>query len=136
MADKKTVLLVDDHPLFRDGIKALLKQHSGFEVIGEAGNGQECLAKVGELKPDLVTMDITMRGMDGFTAAKRIMNLDEDAKIVILSNLDEEKYRDEVDRIGAIGLVNKHNSDQILKLVGDAAEPSNSYENNSGTEKE
>jgi len=60
-----------------------------------------------------------MRGMDGLTAAREIIEADNSARVLILSNLDEDKYKDEVQRIGAIGLANKHNADQILKLVGE-----------------
>jgi two-component system chemotaxis response regulator CheY len=113
----KRILVVEDSTMMRRIIMKVLKE-AGHEVVGEASSGQEALNMYQELKPDLVTMDITMRGMDGITAIKEIMSLDNDAKILVLSNLDEEKYREEVDKIGAIGLVNKHRTEQILELVG------------------
>lgn len=114
----KRILIVEDSTMMRRVIAKVLKE-AGHEIVGEAGSGAEALELYPQLQPDLVTMDITMRGMDGITAAREIMQRYSDARILILSNLDEDKYRDEVDRIGAIGLVNKHKSEQILALIGD-----------------
>ena len=112
----KRILIVEDSTMMRRIITKTLEE-AGHKVIGEASSGAEALEKYDQLQPDLVTMDITMRGMDGITAAKEILSKDSSAKILILSNLDEEKYRDEVERIGAIGLVNKHKSEKILRLI-------------------
>ena len=113
----KRILVVEDSTMMRRIIMKVLKE-AGHEIVGEASSGQEALDLYQSLKPDLVTMDITMRGMDGIAASREIMAIDSDAKILILSNLDEDKYRDEIDKIGAIGLVNKHKTDQILEFVG------------------
>ncbi len=113
----KRILVVEDSTMMRRVIMKVLKE-AGHEIVGEASSGTDAIEMYQELKPDIVTMDITMRGMDGLTASKEIMAIDSDAKILILSNLDEEKYRDEVENIGALGLVNKHQTDQILELVG------------------
>lgn len=114
----KRILIVEDSTMMRRVIAKGL-QEAGHSIVGEAGTGQEALDKYMELKPDLVTMDITMRGMDGITASREIIGKDSDAKILILSNLDEEKYRDEAERIGAIGMVNKHNTKKMLEIIGD-----------------
>jgi len=114
----KRILIVEDSNMMRRVIAQVLKE-AGHDIVGEAGSGAEALELYSQLQPDLVTMDITMRGMDGITAAKEIMQRYKNARILILSNLDEDKYRDEVDRIGAIGLVNKHKSEQILEFIGD-----------------
>ncbi|MDH5640819.1 MAG: response regulator [Nitrospira sp.] len=113
----KRILVVEDSTMMRKVIVKTLRD-AGHEVVGEAANGADALELYDQLHPDLVTMDITMRGMDGITAAKEIMSRDANARILILSNMDEDKYRGEVERIGAIGLVNKHKSEQILELVG------------------
>ncbi|MCK5336131.1 MAG: response regulator [Gammaproteobacteria bacterium] len=114
----KNILIVDDSTIMR---KMLVKvfEGAGHTVVGMASSGAESIELYKELNPDLVTMDITMRGMDGLTAAREIIAIDSSARVLILSNLDEDKYRDEVDRIGAIGLANKHNPDHILELVGE-----------------
>lgn len=113
----KRILVVEDSTMMRKVIMKVLKE-AGHEIVGEASSGADAIEMYKELHPDIVTMDITMRGMDGITASKEIIDIDGDAKILILSNLDEDKYRDEVDKLGAIGLVNKHKTDQILELVG------------------
>ncbi|MDH5368772.1 MAG: response regulator [Gammaproteobacteria bacterium] len=113
----KRILVVEDSTMMRRVIMKVLKE-AGHEIVGEASSGADSIEMYKELQPDIVTMDITMRGMDGITASKEIMKLDSNAQILILSNLDEEKYRDEVEQIGALGLVNKHQTEQILKLVG------------------
>ena len=112
------ILIVDDSSIMR---KMLVKvfEDAGHAVVGMASSGAEAIELYKELKPDLVTMDITMRGMDGLTAAREIIEIDSSARVLILSNLDEDKYREEVDRIGAIGLANKHNPERILELVGE-----------------
>lgn len=114
----KRILIVEDSSMMRRIIAKVLRD-AGHTIVGEAGSGSDALEMYRNTKPDLVTMDITMRGMDGITAAKEILDKDGSARILMLSNLDEDKYRDEVQRIGAIGLVNKHKSEQILELIGD-----------------
>lgn len=114
----KRILIVEDSTMMRRVIANALRE-AGHSIVGEAGSGQEALELYTELKPDLVTMDITMRGMDGITASKEIMDQDSSAKILILSNLDDEKYRDEVERIGAIGMINKHDTKQLLDFIND-----------------
>ncbi len=112
----KRILVVDDSSMMRKMITKILSP-PGHIVIGEAKNGQEAVDMYKELHPDLVTMDITMKGMDGFAAAKEIFKFDKDAQIIFLSNLDEAKYRHDVESLGAVGFVNKHKSDEILDLI-------------------
>ena len=112
----KRILVVDDSSMMRKMITKILNP-PGHIVVGEAKNGQEAVDMYKELSPDLVTMDITMKGMDGFAAAKEIMSFDKDAQIIFLSNLDEDKYREDVESLGAVGFVNKHKSSEILDLM-------------------
>lgn len=114
----KRILVVDDSSMMRKMISKILKP-PGHIVAGEAKNGQEAVDMYKELRPDLVTMDITMKGMDGLTAAKEIFSFDENAHIIFLSNLDEEKYRQDVEQMGAVGFVNKHKTGKILDLIND-----------------
>ena len=112
----KRILVVDDSSMMRKMIVKLL-QPLGHEVVGQAKNGLEAIELYKSLQPDIVTMDITMRDMDGLAAAKEILRYDENAHIVFLSNLDEEKYRDEVKRLGALGFANKHKAKEILDII-------------------
>jgi two-component system chemotaxis response regulator CheY len=112
----KKVLIVDDSSIMRKMIRNTL-ENENHQIVGEAKNGKDAVDMYKTLNPDLVTMDITMREMDGFAAAKEILNFDPDAQIIFLSNLDEDKYSEDVKGIGAIGYVNKHNAKEILDLI-------------------
>lgn len=110
------VLIVDDSSMMRKMIAKVL-QPAGHEVVGEARNGLEAVEMFASLRPDYVTMDITMRDMDGLTAAREILRMDPGARIIFLSNLDEGKYHQETEGIGAIGFVSKHKAKDILDLM-------------------
>jgi two-component system chemotaxis response regulator CheY len=110
------ILVVDDSSMMRKLISKVLKP-PGHTIVGEAKNGLEALELYKSLRPDLVTMDITMDGMDGLSAAREILRHDSAARILFLSNLEEEKYRDDVKRLHAIGFINKHKSQEVLKLI-------------------
>jgi len=112
----KNVLIVDDSSIMRKMIKQTL-QSDNHRIVGEAKNGKDAVELYQSLSPDIVTMDITMRDMDGFAAAKLILEIDPKAKIIFLSNLDEEKYSEDATSLGAIGYVNKHNAKAIVDLI-------------------
>ena len=112
----KQVLIVDDSSMMRKLITRTLTSIE-CDIVGEASNGVEALELYKELKPDLVTMDITMRGMDGFTAAQNILEFDDQAKVLFLSNLDDDKYREMVVEVGGVGMAKKHHADEIEMLI-------------------
>jgi two-component system chemotaxis response regulator CheY len=112
----KSILIVDDSTIMRKMLRKTLESR-GHIVVGEAKDGMEAVALYKSLKPDQVTMDITMRGMNGFDAAREILHHDPKAKILFLSNLDEEKYGEDAKRLGAKGYINKHKSQEILQLI-------------------
>jgi DNA-binding NarL/FixJ family response regulator len=84
---KETVLIVDDHPGFRHCARELL-QSEGFEVVGEAGDARAAVRATGELRPDIVLLDVQMPGVDGIQAAKEIAELDGGAAILLVSSRD------------------------------------------------
>jgi len=112
----KTILVVDDSSIMRKMIKQTLIG-AGHTVVGEAKSGDDAVTLYQGLNPELVTMDITMRGMDGIAAAKAILEVDADARIIMLSNLDEDKFSKEAVQIGAKGYINKHKTEAILELI-------------------
>jgi two-component system chemotaxis response regulator CheY len=112
----KRILIVDDSSMMRKMISKIL-QPGGHTIVGEAKTGAEAVDLYKTLEPDLVTMDITMRGMDGFTAAKEILRYDDKAQIIFLSNLDEDKYGPDAQNLGAVGYVNKHKSRELLDII-------------------
>ena len=113
----KRILIVDDSSMMRKMLTKVLTAKGGHTIVGEAKNGLEALELYKSLKPDLITMDITMGEMDGLSAAKLILNYDGAARILFLSNMDKEKYGEDVENIGAIGFVNKHKAQDILDVI-------------------
>ena len=106
-----TLVLADDHELFRDGLKLMLSKHKEIHIVGEAENGEELIELVHKLKPDVILTDIKMPVMDGIEAVKKITKQDPDAAIVCLSMFDEETLIMEMLEAGAKGYLIK-NSDK------------------------
>ena len=104
------ILLVDDHPTFRLGMKALLSQEKDFMVIGEAGNAVEALTFIKEKLPDIVLLDISMPGLNGLQALPRILALHPDARVIILTAFDNDDYLNEAIMKGAYGYLMKSRS--------------------------
>jgi len=101
------VLLVDDHALVREGIRALLQLHNDVEVVGEAGDGREAVEKTRELSPDVVVMDISMPAMGGIEATRQIVRENPSARVVVLSRHDNVSYARFLLEAGASGYVPK-----------------------------
>lgn len=113
----KKVLIVDDAAFMRVTIKNMLSKN-GYEVVGEAENGQVGLTKYQELKPDVVTLDITMPVMDGLTALKKIMEYDPKANVVMLSAMGQQDMVKEAIISGAKGFIVKpFKEDVVLKAL-------------------
>ncbi len=108
------VLLVDDHKIMRDGIKAILARSSEFRVVGEAENGTEAVQFVKRHKPHLVIMDIGLPGLNGIETTQEILRFYEDCKIVILSMHDDENSVVGAIRAGARAFILKRASDMDL----------------------
>ncbi len=104
---KIRVLVVDDHALLRDGIRALLALHDDIEVVGEATDGREAINMVHQLSPDVVLMDIAMPLMDGLEATRRIRKENPQAKVLILTQHDNREYMLSSVKAGADGCVPK-----------------------------
>ena len=112
MTERKAcrILLVDDHTLFRNGLKTLLAMGGEFEVAGEASDGLEFLGMAEEVSPDVVLLDISMPGMNGIDAAAEALKFYPDMKIITLSMYGEEDYYFRMVAAGVKGFVLK-NSD-------------------------
>ncbi len=87
---ERKVLLVDDVMLTRENLRNIL-ENNGFKILGEAENGFEAIKKYQQLKPDLVTLDIEMPGLDGLETLKMLKMLDEDCKVIIISELENKR---------------------------------------------
>jgi len=104
---KIKVLIVDDHTLVRDGIRALLALVADVEVVGEAANGKEALEKVKELAPNVVLMDLAMPIMGGLEATRRIRREFPGTKVLALTQYDDSEYVIPIIEAGACGFVTK-----------------------------
>jgi two-component system chemotaxis response regulator CheY len=112
-----TILVVDDTAFMRMMIKNVVQKH-GYQVIGEAGDGEEAIAKYKELRPDLVTMDITMPKLDGISAIKAIMEFDPNAKIIVCSAMGQKAMVIEALKSGAKDfLVKPFEADRVIEAL-------------------
>lgn len=114
MSEPLEILLVDDHRMFRAGIKALIEADGRMRVVGEAGSGDEAVDRVRELKPDVVVMDLSMPGSNGLEATRRIAALGLDIKVLVLTVHAEEEYLVPVVEAGASGYLTKTSADTDL----------------------
>ena len=114
MSEGTKILLVDDHVMFRAGIRALLEAEGRMSVVGEASTGDEAVDRVRELKPDVVVMDLSMPGSNGLEATRRIAALELDTKVLVLTVHAEEEYLVPVVEAGASGYLTKTSADTDL----------------------
>lgn len=108
------VLLVDDHGVLRSGLRALLEMEPDMEVVGEASTGEEAIERVRECAPDVALMDLTMPGMGGIEATRRIVALDVGIRILVLTCHDEGELLIPVLRAGGSGYVSKTSTEDEL----------------------
>ncbi len=101
------IVIVDDDPLVRMGLKAIVGSEAGWDVVAEAGDGREALAVVDEHRPDVVLMDIRMPHMDGLEATREITAGASGAKVIVLTTFEVDEYVFEAMRAGASGFVLK-----------------------------
>ena len=118
MAKKTTIVLIDDHAVVRAGVRRLLEQESLFEVIGEAESGEKAYQIFGELKPDVMVMDLSMPGMGGLEAIRRILMRHEKAKILVLSMHEDLSFANQALKLGAKGYLTKNTlADDLVKSI-------------------
>jgi two-component system response regulator NreC len=101
------ILICDDHTLFVEGIKAMLRHEPSLEIVGEARDGRQAVDLVKELKPDVILMDVSMPDMNGFDATRRVHEFDAAVKVLILSMHDEEELVARCLEAGAAGYIIK-----------------------------
>ena len=118
MAKKTTIVLVDDHAVVRAGVRRLLEQEPLFEVIGEAESGEKAYQIFGELKPDVMVMDLSMPGMGGLESIRRILMRYEKAKILVLSMHEDLSFANQALKLGAKGYLTKNTlADDLVKSI-------------------
>ncbi len=118
--DKIRLLIVDDQPIIREGLKSLLTMSDDIDVVGEANHGEEALIKIAELQPHVVLMDIRMPVMDGVIATKRIKEQFPQTIIIILTTFDDDHYIIDALNHGASGYLLKDiNATQLINAIRD-----------------
>lgn len=116
-----TVFLADDHTIVRQGLAKLLEGEPNLRVVGEAENGREAVDKVGELKPDIVIMDIAMPMLNGIEATRQIRKACPSTKVIILSMYSHDRYISELFSLGASGyLLKSSTSTDIINAIHSA----------------
>jgi DNA-binding NarL/FixJ family response regulator len=116
------VVLADDHPTFRRGLRALLESLDGVEVVGEARDGEEVVALASTLTPDVVVMDLNMPGTNGVEATRRIVAVQPSVAVLVLTMLDEDESVFSAMRAGARGYVVKGaDTDDVLRALESVA---------------
>jgi len=120
MGEKNRVVIVDDHPLFRDGVKGLVERTANYHCVGEAGSGAQALELARELVPELMTMDVSLPDMSGIEAVRQIMREVPTVRILMLSMHPNFDYVAEALRAGARGYVMKEATSTRLVAAMDA----------------
>ena len=114
MSNKITLLMVDDHPVVRDGLRSMLSDEPDIEVVGEACTGEDAILKVNELGPQVVLMDIRLPGISGTEATRQVKIARPTTCVIMVTMYDSEMYVVEAIRAGAAGYLTKDASKELL----------------------
>jgi len=126
--NKFTVLLVDDHMVLREALRALLQTEPDLEVVGDAENGRQAVELAASLQPDVVVMDIAMPQLNGLEATRRIVRESPRTKVLILSSYSDDKFVQEVMEAGAVGYFCKQTgAPEFIKAVREAHKGRSSF---------
>jgi NarL family two-component system response regulator LiaR len=122
MTEPITVMIVDDHAVVRQGIRALLEAEGGFQVVGDAGSGGEAALLAADLAPDVVLMDLVMPEMDGVTATRLIKQNSPLSQVIVLTSYHEDEHIYPAIRAGALSyLLKSVGLDELVAAVRKAA---------------
>jgi DNA-binding NarL/FixJ family response regulator len=112
------ILLVDDHQMLRDGMRALLEKEPGFRIIGDADNGRTAIQMARDLNPDVVVMDIGLQGLNGIEATRQILDASPRVKVIALSMHSDKRYVIHMIKAGASGYLLKNcASDELVQAI-------------------
>jgi DNA-binding NarL/FixJ family response regulator len=116
-AGRKTIFIVDDHPIVRQGLALLINRESDLDVCGDAEEANSALRRIEELKPDLIVLDISLSGPDGLDLLKTIRTRDANLPVLILSMLDEMLYAERALSAGANGYIMKQEATERVLVA-------------------
>jgi DNA-binding NarL/FixJ family response regulator len=112
------VLIADDHPIVREGLRRLLSLEDDVEIVGEAGDGEATVSMVDRLDPDIVLLDIRMPGMDGFGALQKLQRLGKKTRVIVLTASEDKNEYVQAMKLGCSGIVLKQTAaDLIIKSI-------------------
>jgi DNA-binding NarL/FixJ family response regulator len=112
------VLLVDDHAMVRQGLRGLLEAYDDIAIVGEAATGEEAVALVGEVEPDVILMDVNLPGMDGMQSTRRITQASQPVCVIGLSIQDAEEVETAMKEAGAVAFLNKEAAlDELYQTI-------------------
>jgi DNA-binding NarL/FixJ family response regulator len=118
MSQPSRILIVDDHPMVREGLVRLISQHQDLVCCGEAANGRDTVAAVASQRPDLVILDLRLKGEDGLELIKSLRSQFSDLRILILSQYEAPLYAERALRAGACGyLVKEQGAEEVLNAI-------------------
>jgi NarL family two-component system response regulator LiaR len=120
MGDAIRILVVDDHTVVREGLCALIEEWSEFQVVGQAGDGEQAVRLARTLRPDVILMDLVMPRKDGVGAIQEIKEDDPGARILVLTSFSEDRKAFEAVKAGAVGyLLKDSSSDELIEAIRD-----------------
>jgi DNA-binding NarL/FixJ family response regulator len=114
---KHRLLIVDDHPLFREGLRQIIERDPELTVCGEASNAAEAVEAIPQFNPDLVIVDISLGGTSGIDLIKTIRNENEELPVLVVSMHEESLYAERALRAGAMGYIMKHEPGKTVKAA-------------------
>ena len=115
----KTVIIADNHPVFRNGVRQILTEAGSFDVLAEVGDGETCVYQASVLKPDAIVMDLNMPVMGGFDAAEKVLEVHPACRIVILSMYSSAEFVARARELGCHGFVAKEDAgDELIRAIG------------------
>lgn len=116
-SEKSRILIVDDHPLFREGLRQMIDRSADLTVCGEAADATQAMRAIADKKPDLVMVDISLGGSSGIDLIKNIKNKYDDLPVLVVSMHDESLYAERALRAGAMGYIMKHEPAKTVKAA-------------------
>jgi len=108
------ILIADDHPIVRDGLKKLLALEDDFDIVGEAGDGREVLERVQELDPDVLLLDLRMPNLDGLSALQALQTTNKRVKVIVLTASEDKNEFVQAMKLGCSGIVLKQTAPELI----------------------